>query len=107
MNDIYSPSQSSNDENGLSLQAIPLSGASGDDTPELNFDIPKLDDAASLENLNSDFYGSYGEILKSPDPDAMPDFSVPEINLPDTDKSSEDEPLFTPVLNFSGDDADQ
>ena len=107
MKDIYSPSQSSNDENDLSLQAIPLSGASGDDTPELNFDIPKLDDAASLENLNSDFYGSYGEILKSPDPDAMPDFSVPEINLPDTDKSSEDEPLFTPVLNFSGDDADQ
>ena len=88
MNDIYSPSQASNGENNMEFQPIPLPGASGDDVPELNFNIPGLDDPSSVNHLSPDFYGSYGEEFKSADPTPMPDFSVPEINLPDSSASS-------------------
>ena len=107
MNDIYSPSQASNGENNMEFQPIPLPGASGDDVPELNFNIPGLDDPSSVNHLSPDFYSSYGEELKSADPTPMPDFSVPEINLPDSSASSDDGAMFTPVLNFSSENHEE
>ena len=107
MNDIYSPSQASNGENNMEFQPIPLPGASGDDVPELNFNIPGLDDPSSVNHLSPDFYGSYGEEFKSADPTPMPDFSVPEINLPDSSASSDDGAMFTPVLNFSSENHEE
>lgn len=94
MKDIYSPSQESNEDSNLSSQPIPLAGASGNDIPELNFDIPQLDDTKHLEELNTDFFGSYGEAIKSP--------------YPDTEKTNAEENsgIFTPVLDFSAESAE-
>lgn len=105
MKDIYSPAQEPHDDNDLSFQPIPLSETAESEIPEFNFDIPLLDDSTGEYHTGSDFYGSYGETIKSADPDDVPDFSVPETNphkMPDDDSS-----LFTPVLNFSGESTDE
>ena len=98
MKDIYSPSQTTTDDSDLSLQPIPMSDSTVpdapiEDIPELNFDIPTLDDTKSIENFNPDFYGSYGDAVKSADPDQTPTYS-----------ENED---FTPVLTFTADKAEE
>lgn len=91
MKDIYSPSQEPNDDSNMSFQPVPLEGATADGIPELNFDIPLLDDTNILNQNNTDLLPSYGEAEKSPDPDASAESAAPEEN-------------FTPVLNFSSKD---
>ena len=70
MKDIYSPSQEPNDDSNMSFQPVPLEGATADGIPELNFDIPLLDDTNILNQNNTDLLPSYGEAEKSPDTDA-------------------------------------
>lgn len=104
MKDIYSPSFTTPDDGDLSHQPIPMPDTSvpdapADDIPELNFDIPMLDDTDRVDALNPDFLGSYREAVKSADPDAVPEFDT----LPKYDEETE----FKPVLNFSGADSNE
>lgn len=96
MKDIYSPSQDTHDDNDLAFQPIPLGETTGNTIPDLNFDIPALNDTKKLDDLNKELYGSYGDAIKSPDPASVPDMENAENN----------EDLFTPVLNFSADNTD-
>ena len=95
MNDIYSPSKEPNDDSDLSFQPIPLSGDLADGVPELNFDIPLLDDTSHLDDMNTGFYGSYSDAIKSPDPEE-------EVKSP-----AENEEVFSPVLDFSAEKHDE
>lgn len=99
MKDNYSPSYSMPGEGEMSSQPIPMPDTSAPDysdlqVPEFDFDIPELEDIDKVESINPDFYGSYGDAVKSADPDAVPDTN----SLPKYD----DETEFTPVLNFTG-----
>ncbi len=102
MNDIYSPSQNTDETGELNFDPIPMPAGSGD-MPELNFDIPSLDDPIKTEDFDPAIFGSYGEETKSADPDAIPDFSVPQFDLPSGDSQSDGSDPFSPVLNFTGD----
>ena len=53
MKDIYSPSQTTDDVNS---EPIPMPAGTGE-VPELNFDIPSLDETKKLEDFDPGFYG--------------------------------------------------
>lgn len=95
MKDIYSPSQTVPNENDMSSQPIPMpvssiNNTTADDFPELNFDIPSLDDTTNIDNFNPERFNSHSGTVKSPDPDSDIALSQPMEND------------FTPVLNFTG-----
>ncbi|MBQ9901116.1 MAG: hypothetical protein IJM51_01830 [Clostridia bacterium] len=95
MNDIYSPSHASDDNSDLPQAPIAMPAGSGD-IPELNFDIPSLDETKKIEDFDPDLYSSKGDTAKYADPD----FMVPEITLPPS--LAEEAKSFDPVLQFSG-----
>lgn len=109
MKDIYSPSQSAQENTpsgAFTSEPGSIPGAPVNDMPELNFDIPELDDIDNLENFTPDFYGSYGEAVKEADPypaEAVPGIpdTVPEYN----ENENDNDEVFTPVLNFSQESA--
>ena len=96
MKDIYSPSHTASDNGSQSFAPIPLSGSPAPDASSVEL-------AGSPDDLSDGFYGSYGSAVKSVDeePIPMPDFSVPEIDLPDSISTSDDGDEFSPVLEFS------
>lgn len=106
MKDIYSPSQSAQsntDSSAYTSQPASNPDAHVNDLSDLNFDIPELDDIDHLANLTPDFYGSYGEAVKEADP--YPEAAVTDIPDMPAAAPEYDEEVFTPVLNFSSEDA--
>ena len=89
MKDEFSPSNNPVDDSTLSFDPMAMPGASVpdapfDDVPILHFDTPEEDSGAGA--FDPGFYGSYGEAVKSADPDPayapMPtgeDFSAPAV----------------------------